>query len=286
MPNLYADIIGKLQGRYGKGEARALARIIVEDILHLPLPRVMAGLVPELGAEEGQIVEGVIRRLLDDEPIQYIVGSTEFFGNTIKVNPSVLIPRPETEQLVGIALSLLPEDNDATVMDACTGSGCIAIALKTARPHWQVSGCDISAEALQTARENAKLNSADITFTQCDITAISGADTTQTILAEAFSLIVSNPPYVLNEEKSSMKPHVLNREPHLALFVPDSDPLVHYRAIARWGKQSLKPSGWIAVEINPILHDKTHQLFYNYGYSRCEVIRDIYGKERFLICRK
>lgn len=321
MPDLYADIIGKLQGRYGKGEARALARIIIEDILHLPLPRVMAGLVPKLGAKEGRIIEGVIRRLLDDEPIQYIVGSTEFCGNTIKVNPSVLIPRPETEQLVDIALSLLPEDNDAAVMDACTGSGCIAIALKTARPHWKVSGCDISAEALQTARENSKLNSADVDFIHADITLIH-ADTTfihadatlkyidtalnhagstpshtapsphkrtfasQICLAEAYSLIVSNPPYVLNEEKSSMKPHVLNREPHLALFVPDSDPLVHYRAIAWWGKQSLKPSGWIAVEINPILHDKTHQLFDNYGYSHCEVINDIYGKERFLICRK
>lgn len=286
MPDIYTGIVGKLQGRYGKGEARALARIIVEDILHLPLPRVMAGLVSSLSAEEGQIIDDTIRRLLDDEPIQYIIGQTDFHGNTIRVNSSVLIPRPETEQLVDIALSLPDIANDAVVMDACTGSGCIAVALKTARPDWNVHACDISADALHTARENAKLNSADIAFTQCDITAISNADTTQTILAETFSLIVSNPPYIINKEKSSIEPHVLNYEPHLALFVPDNDPLVHYRAIAQWGKHSLKPSGWIAVEINPILRDQIVQLLDFFAYSHCETIKDFCGKERFLICRK
>ena len=239
----------------------------------------MAGISPALSVQEGQKLDLCISRLLADEPIQHIIGRCTFCGHAFGVNPSVLIPRPETEQLVSMALSLPGVPAKAAVMDACTGSGCIAISLKKERPQWQVYACDVSSEALQTARDNAASNGADITFSQLDVLSTVRPEGT-------FDILVSNPPYVMNKEKSSMEPRVLDHEPHMALFVPDDNPLVFYQALAAWGNRSLHPSGWVVAEINPLLATDTSDVFTQQGFAHCEIINDIFDKQRFIRCQK
>lgn len=278
-PNLYSSIIGQLTARFAKDEAQAMARILIEDLLHLSLPHVLAGIMPPLSVQEGLLVKQAVSRLLNNEPIQYVIGSTTFCGNTFCVNPSVLIPRPETEQLVDMAIGLPNLPEQVSVMDACTGSGCIAISIKKKRPDWEVYACDISAEALQTARENAKANGAEVHFTHTDVLS-------DKLLTGPFDIMVSNPPYVMDKEKSSMEPHVLKREPHLALFVTDDEPLIFYRALAQWGQRSLSSEGWMLAEINPLLSQETKALFEAQQYRDCTIINDNYGKERFIRCRK
>jgi len=278
-PNLYSSIIGQLTARFAKDEAQAMARILIEDLLHLSLPHVLAGIIPPLSVQEGLLVKQAVSRLLDNEPIQYVIGSTTFCGNTFCVNPSVLIPRPETEQLVDMATDIAELPEHVSIMDACTGSGCIAISIKKKRPDWEVYACDISAEALQTARENAKANGAEVHFTHTDVLS-------DKLLTGPFDIMVSNPPYVMDKEKSSMEPHVLKREPHLALFVTDDEPLIFYRALAQWGQRSLSSEGWMLAEINPLLSQETKALFEAQQYRDCTIINDNYGKERFIRCRK
>jgi len=278
-PNLYSSIIGQLTARFAKDEAQAMARILIEDLLHLSLPHVLAGIMPPLSVQEGLLVKQAVSRLLDNEPIQYVIGSTTFCGNTFCVNPSVLIPRPETEQLVDMATDIADLPEHVSIMDACTGSGCIAISIKKKRPDWEVYACDISAEALQTARENAKANGAEVHFTHTDVLS-------DKLLTGPFDIMVSNPPYVMDKEKSSMEPHVLKREPHLALFVTDDEPLIFYRALAQWGQRSLSSEGWMLAEINPLLSQETKALFEAQQYRDCTIINDNYGKERFIRCRK
>lgn len=278
-PNLYSSIIGQLTARFAKDEAQAMARILIEDLLHLSLPHVLAGIMPPLSVQEGLLVKQAVSRLLDNEPIQYVIGSTTFCGNTFCVNPSVLIPRPETEQLVDMATDIAELPEHVSIMDACTGSGCIAISIKKKRPDWEVYACDISAEALQTARENAKANGAEVHFTHTDVLS-------DKLLTGPFDIMVSNPPYVMDKEKSSMEPHVLKREPHLALFVTDDEPLIFYRALAQWGQRSLSSEGWMLAEINPLLSQETKALFEAQQYRDCTIINDNYGKERFIRCRK
>ena len=278
-PNLYSSIIGQLTARFAKDEAQAMARILIEDLLHLSLPHVLAGIMPPLSVQEGLLVKQAVSRLLNNEPIQYVIGSTTFCGNTFCVNPSVLIPRPETEQLVDMATDIADLPEHVSIMDACTGSGCIAISIKNKRPDWEVYACDISAEALQTARENAKANGAEVHFTHTDVLS-------DKLLTGPFDIMVSNPPYVMDKEKSSMEPHVLKREPHLALFVTDDEPLIFYRALAQWGQRSLSSEGWMLAEINPLLSQETKALFEAQQYRDCTIINDNYGKERFIRCRK
>lgn len=256
-----------------------MARILIEDLLHLSLPHVLAGIMPPLSVQEGLLVKQAVSRLLDNEPIQYVIGSTTFCGNTFCVNPSVLIPRPETEQLVDMATDIAELPEHVSIMDACTGSGCIAISIKKKRPDWEVYACDISAEALQTARENAKANGAEVHFTHTDVLS-------DKLLTGPFDIMVSNPPYVMDKEKSSMEPHVLKREPHLALFVTDDEPLIFYRALAQWGQRSLSSEGWMLAEINPLLSQETKALFEAQQYRDCTIINDNYGKERYIRCRK
>ena len=278
-PNLYSSIIGQLTARFAKDEAQAMARILIEDLLHLSLPHVLAGIMPPLSVQEGLLVKQAVSRLLNNEPIQYVIGSTTFCGNTFCVNPSVLIPRPETEQLVDMATDIADLPEHVSIMDACTGSGCIAISIKKKRPDWEVYACDISAEALQTARENAKANGAEVHFTHNDVLS-------DKLLTGPFDIMVSNPPYVMDKEKSSMEPHVLKKEPHLALFVTDDEPLIFYRALAQWGQRSLSSEGWMLAEINPLLSQETKALFEAQQYRDCTIINDNYGKERFIRCRK
>lgn len=278
-PNLYHYIVSKLAGHFENQEAQALARIVVEDILNLPFPHVLAGISPAISVQEGQKLDLCIQRLLADEPIQHIIGHCIFYDRPFVVNPSVLIPRPETEQLVSMALNLPTLPKQAVVMDACTGSGCIAVSIKAERPEWQVFACDVSSEALHVAAQNAKLHNAGVVFSHLDILSPERPE-------GPFDIIVSNPPYVLNKEKTSMKSQVLNHEPHLALFVSDDNPLIFYQALAAWGRQSLRSGGWVLVEINPLLSSETLQLFAQQGFINCDIITDIFDKQRFIQCQK
>lgn len=279
MNNLYTYICSKLNTLYDKREAEALARIIIEDILHMSLTKVLAGIERDLTAEQKQNLTQVIVRLMHHEPIQYIIGKTDFCDLPITVNPSVLIPRPETEQLVEIATDVFDAEATVSIMDACTGSGCIAIAIKHLRPCWDVHACDISAEALKIAHFNAEYNDTEVTFSQFDLLAGNYPPT-------RYNMITSNPPYVMGKEKASMDPNVLEHEPQLALFVDDNNPLVFYDALATWGKQALHTDGYLLVEINHLLSKETAALLESHNYTEVTTIYDSFDKPRFIICKK
>jgi len=225
---------------------------------------------------EGEMVKffKAIKRLKKNEPIQYILGETEFCGLKFHVNPSVLIPRPETEELV----RRISEENDnerLTVIDFCTGSGCIAVSLKSNKPKWQLYGLDKFRECLSVAEENAKNAKAEVQFIQADIFNFS--------TERKFDIIVSNPPYVLQSEKTTMNENVLHYEPHSALFVKDEDPLVFYRKILALGKEILTSNGRVYFEINPKYADDLMNLAENEGYINCRLVYDIFEKERFIV---
>ncbi len=279
MNNLYHNICAELIAHYSESEAGALARIVVEDVMHLSFTKVMAGIGGNISEEEQKSLSDIIARLKRHEPIQYITGQTEFCGLRITVNSSVLIPRPETEQLVELAVKTLNADKPAKVMDACTGSGCIAIGIKSQKPQWQVSACDISSDALKTAQNNAELNNVEISFSQLDLLA---GDFPQ----NHYDMIISNPPYVMNKEKAEMHHNVLDYEPHEAIFVGDDNPLVFYDALASWGQIALDKGGLLLAEINHLLAKETEELFIARGYSVVTTANDCFEKPRFVICRK
>lgn len=222
----------------------------------------------------------IIDRLNTHEPIQYILGETEFYGRRFLVNDSVLIPRPETEELVKFVVDKTLRTQNSkprTLLDIGTGSGCIAISLAKELPNFRVSAYDISEKALETAKKNAELNKADVTFEKVDI-----LNPSFTIHHSPFTIIVSNPPYVTKQEIDRMQKNVLDFEPHLALFVEDSEPLIFYEAIANFAFNNLTDNGLVAVEINETLGEETANVFKRKGFSEVEIIKDIHQKDRFV----
>ncbi|GAB2779989.1 peptide chain release factor N(5)-glutamine methyltransferase [Rhabdobacter roseus] len=229
--------------------------------------------------------ESIIARLNHNEPIQHIIGSTEFCGLTFRVSSSVLIPRPETEELVRLVTRDYAEPEDKpTILDIGTGSGCIAIVLARFLPHASVHAWDVSEEALAVARENARQLLADVHFAKQDMLSIAFPmpSTPDETTPEAFDCLVSNPPYVTYAEADHMRPNVLRFEPHEALFVEDNDPLLFYKAIADFGKYHLKAGGRCYVEINEHFGAETQNVFQERGYGPVELLRDIHGKDRFI----
>lgn len=209
-------------------------------------------------------------------PIQHIIGYTDFCDCRIRVNGSVLIPRPETGEMVGYLVSRFKVQG-SSVLDLCTGSGCIAIALKKKMPWCSVTAVEISADALDVAKKNAADNGADVEFIQGDV--LSGG--WQQAVGGRWDLIVSNPPYITESEKASMQANVLDYEPSQALFVPDDDPLLFYRSIASFTKQHLTEDGLLAMEINERFGQETLQMLRDYGFS-AELHKDFRGKDRFV----
>nr|WP_299421374.1 peptide chain release factor N(5)-glutamine methyltransferase [uncultured Emticicia sp.] len=238
----------------------------------------------------------IIERLNDNEPIQYILGETEFYGRRFLVNKSVLIPRPETEELVKYVVekTLRTKNRTAelskphsgtfkTLLDIGTGSGCIAISLAKELPNFKVTAYDISENSLETAKQNAELNQADVTFEKVDILKPSFIHSvTQYPLRHSFNIIVSNPPYVMKQEIDRMQKNVLNYEPHLALFVENSEPLIFFEAIANFAFNNLSDNGLVAVEINEAMAKETAEVFKRKGFSEVEIIKDIHQKDRFV----
>jgi len=219
-------------------------------------------------------IDAILKRLVKHEPIQYITGEVRFHGMEMKVTPDVLIPRPETDELVDIIVSDAGETEDLRVLDIGTGSGCIAIALARSLRFPTVTAVDISDAALAVARENASNLKANISFIKEDIL----TDSPEGI----FDIIVSNPPYIDESEKSGMEPNVLDYEPKIALFVPDNNPLLFYKRIAEIAVRKLSPAGKLYFEINPRHANELSRYLNDCGFDDVQVIRDSFGKLRFI----
>lgn len=219
-----------------------------------------------------------VERVVAGEPLQYVLGETRFYGNTLAVTPAVLIPRPETEELVDMIVS----DNtgeDLRVLDLCTGSGCIAVSLARALRFPVVTAVDLSEDALEVARENGERLRVKVDFRREDVLAMCDD-------GSRYDIIVSNPPYVLDSERSQMSPRVLDHEPAMALFVPDDDPLRFYKAIVAYASDALVAGGRLYLEINPMEVDGIRRLLVDVGLEDIDMIRDMTGRERFAKARK
>jgi release factor glutamine methyltransferase len=219
----------------------------------------------------------ILEALKTNQPIQYVLGKAHFFGLLFTVNENVLIPRPETEELVDWILKEVRNQSQMEVLDIGTGSGCIAISLAKNLKHAQVSAIDVSEKALQTAQSNAAENNVSVNFILEDILGVSS-------LAQHYDVIVSNPPYVRHLEKIEIQKNVLDFEPHLALFVEDTDALLFYRKIAQLALQHLNPDGRLYFEINQYLGKETVQLLDQLGYKNIELRQDVYGNDRMIRC--
>ncbi|MCF8321090.1 MAG: peptide chain release factor N(5)-glutamine methyltransferase [Flavobacterium sp.] len=222
----------------------------------------------------------ILEKLKIQIPIQYILGTTHFYGLEFTVDKNVLIPRPETEELVDWIVKLnskLSKKQNLKILDIGTGSGCIAISLAKNIANSEVFAVDISETALAVAQENAKRNKVNVTFLNKNI-----LETTH--LDQKFDIIVSNPPYVRNIEKAEIKPNVLDNEPHLALFVSDNDPLIFYKKIAVLAAANLNPNGQLFFEINQYLGKETQELLETIGLKNIELRKDIYGNDRMIAC--
>ncbi len=272
-------INSELHGLYPVSEIEGFTRIIFESVCGWSFTRQVVKKHEKIQEPDFLKIQEIITRLKTFEPIQYILGETEFFGLRLMVNPSVLIPRPETEELVDwIVRSDLPPDS--RILDIGTGSGCIALALKSVLKNAAVSGIDISEGALETANENAAKNKLDVRFNKSDILKNNNPNN------EVYDVIVSNPPYIRESEKLVMLPNVLEYEPGNALFVPDSDPLVFYRSIAAFAIKNLAENGKLFLEINENLGHEMKNMLVDFGFCNIEIRKDINEKNRMICCTK
>ena len=264
---------------YDSGEAESFFYLILEDQKNLK--RIDLALQPEavFSDEEVALCNEILEKLKQYIPIQYIIGKTFFFGLEFEVNPNVLIPRPETEELVDWILKNNPQNTALKILDIGTGSGCIAISLAKNLPNATVSAMDVSEEALATAQINAKNNNVSVEFLLQNILETDD-------LQQQFDLIVSNPPYVRNLEKEEIKQNVLDHEPHLALFVDDHDALIFYTKITELAKKNLSQNGQLYFEINQYLGKEMMDLLESKGFQQMELRQDIYGNNRMVFGRK
>ena len=277
--NFYSE----LSGHYPDVEIQSFFSIVLEEFLGLQRIDLITKADFEIDSETFEKLQKVIQRLQNQEPIQYIIGKTEFFGLPILVNSHALIPRPETEELVEWVLSEVAkvQSGKVSILDIGTGSGCIPISLKKNLPDATISAVDISKEALYLAAKNADLNEVEIKFIEKNI-----LETEQ--LDQKYDIVVSNPPYVRELEKAEMKPNVLENEPHLALFVEDHDPLIFYRKIAQLSKNHLTEDGMLFFEINQYLGEEMLEMMHLLGFQNVLLKKDLFGNDRMIkatICK-
>lgn len=287
----YSEIWHRIATSYDDGEARAIARILIEELFGLSYADIVCGATEQLSADDTLRLDTAVRRIEQGEPLQHVLGYADFCGNRFSVNSSVLIPRPETEWLVDEGAKLMDGciASDETqhkaphspkrILDIGTGSGCIAISLKLRLGDAYVEAWDISEEALRTAQDNADALKAEVVFRKRDALR---ADNT----AAPWDLIVSNPPYICDSERSAMDDNVLLHEPHTALFVPDDDPLRFYRAIARYALLTLNIGGSLLFECNTRYAEATGKMLSDMGFEEVTVSDDCFGLPRFVRGRK
>ncbi len=272
--------IQELLSLYDGGEAESFFYIILENKHNLKRIDLALNIQLEFSDAEIYVWNRIKEKLKLEIPIQYIIGTTSFFGLEFKVNENVLIPRPETEELVALIISKnqkIKKSNYLKILDIGTGSGCIAISLAKNIPNSEVFAIDVSEKALQTAQKNAISNKVEVTFIEKDI--LKTED-----LEQNFDIIVSNPPYVRNLEKHEIKKNVLDNEPHLALFVDDNDALLFYRKIAELAQINLSENGTLYFEINQFLGQETVDLLQKMNFKNIELKKDIYGNDRMISC--
>ena len=320
----YQQLWQSLTPLYDAGEAQAIVRTVLDVEYGMTLTDIICGKVNELSSDEGRNLEEIITRLQNGEPVQYVLGKADFAGRTFHVEPGVLIPRPETAELCQwiekdmIEKSIVssedsPEDSsgnspqatdDASlILDICTGSGCIAITLGLNIPNSEVTGWDISEDALRIAQGNVEMMKAgNVRIEHQDALALPKAAETdnekmkgnddkevvkpkgkaKTPSTQKWDLIVSNPPYICEKEKADMEKNVLEHEPSLALFVPDEDPLKFYRAIAEYASSALKSGRALYFEINPIYEKETREMLLKLDFKDIETKEDAFGKKRMM----
>ena len=276
---MFRQIVDTLIPTVEEREARALAFVVLEDAFGLSRTDIYLGKDTAFSEDDTIRLEKILRRLEQGEPVQYVIGTAQFCNLTFRVTPDTLIPRPETEELVGWVASLLPSDASCSVLDVGTGTGCIAISLAKQFPKAQVTAWDISEEALAVARQNAQVNGVTVDFRRTDVLEVVNESAASAPSSDAL-YIVSNPPYICERERAEMEAHVLDYEPASALFVPDADPLLFYRALARLGQQL--HAAVVLVEINQAYGQETVEMFQSNGYSNVELRCDIYGKDRMI----
>lgn len=275
---LYGDFIAKINLEESAEEIQQLGFMVLEHELGLSATEILMEKDVEVSTYIQNKLNIIAQRLNEHEPIQYILGDAEFLGRRFLVSPAVLIPRPETEELVKLVPLQISsgEENPIRILDIGTGSGCIAISLKELMPFAEVYATDVSEAALAVAQKNIERLEPQVKLLKHDIL-------NEDIPVQDVDTIVSNPPYVAQQEKTSMQKNVLDHEPHMALFVPDNDPLVFYKAIALRGKKVLKPGGHVVVEINALLGSETISVFESENYSNIILMKDMNGKDRFVL---
>ena len=277
----YSEIWHRIATSYDDGEARAIARILIEELFGLSYADIVCGATEQLSADDTLRLDTAVRRIEQGEPLQHVLGYADFCGNHFGVNASVLIPRPETEWLVDEGERLINGAYNAApsapkrILDIGTGSGCIAISLKLRLGEAYVEAWDISEEALRTAESNAKALKAEVAF--CKRDALRAEES-----VAPWDLIVSNPPYICDSERADMDDNVLLHEPHTALFVPDDDPLRFYRAIARYALRSLSNGGSLLFECNTRYAEATGKMMREMGFEDVTVNDDCFGLPRFV----
>ena len=275
----YQQLWQSLTPLYESGEAQAIVRTVLDVKYGMTLTDIICGKVNELSSDEERNLEEIIARLQNGEPVQYVLGEADFAGRTFHVEPGVLIPRPETAELcqwIEEDVSSLEADERKQILDICTGSGCIAITLGLNIPNSEVTGWDISEDALRIAQGNVEmLKAGNVRIEYQDALMLPKT-------AEAADLIVSNPPYICEKEKADMEKNVLEHEPSIALFVPDEEPLKFYRAIAEYASSALKSEGALYFEINPIYEKETREMLEELGFKDIETKEDAFGKKRMM----
>lgn len=279
----YQEFWQSLTPLYDAGEAQAIVRTVLDVEYGMTLTDIICGKVNELSSDEERNLEEIITRLQNGEPVQYVLGEADFAGRTFHVEPGVLIPRPETAELcqwIEEEVSSLEADERKQILDICTGSGCIAITLGLNIPNSEVTGWDISEDALRIAQGNVEmLKAGNVRIEYQDALMLPKA-------AETADIIVSNPPYICEKEKADMEKNVLEHEPSIALFVPDEDPLKFYRAIAEYASSALKSEGALYFEINPIYEKETREMLEELGFKDIETKEDAFGKKRMMKAKK
>lgn len=271
---VHHHIVHQLSSLYAQHEVSEIAYRLLEEYCSMSKIDIALSTIDTL--EINPQIEAALQRLTQGEPLQYVIGYADFYDLRFEVNPSVLIPRPETEELVALVLAQLP-NKPVKILDIGTGSACIPISIKKNAPFVTVAACDISLRALAVAKNNATHNGVEIDFFHCDIL--------NEQLHDQYDIIISNPPYVTPSEKEDMHRNVLDFEPHLALFVEEDNPLLFYERIANIGLDHLKEDGYLFFEINESFGKQITKMLKMKGYMHGEVYQDIFGKDRMLMAQ-
>jgi release factor glutamine methyltransferase len=273
---LFHDFVKAIALPESREEIQGIAYLVFENLLGLSKAQILAEKTITVSTLDEAKLQEAVQRINQHEPVQYVLGEAYFFGRKFKVSPAVLIPRPETEELVRMIIDCIPAATERPkIVDIGTGSGCIPVALALEIPGSIVYATDVSVAALAVAKDNATKLDARVTFMEHDILR-------EELTLHALDVVVSNPPYIAPEEQRDMKSNVVDHEPHLALFTPGDDPLIFYRSIVSKAKTALKVGGLLCVEINERYGEAVRELFAEAGYKGVQIIKDLSGKDRIV----